>query len=67
MRLTVIYGSEASRYVDDYGVEKAMKAIKKGKIGGSIREYDLDTAHDADTLIEALCDFDGWGGFYVIA
>ena len=64
-KVTIIFGERASDYAAEYGEQKAINRIKKGKLEGSVCTYELDTVHDLEVLIEALGDFDGWMGYWV--
>ena len=64
-KVTIIFGERASDYACDYGEEKAIARINKGKLEGMVCTYELDTADDLKVLLEALGDFDGWNGWWV--
>ena len=61
----IIFGESASRYASDYGEKKAIAKLKKGTLEGDYRIYIMDTKRDADLLLKALGDFDGWNGWWV--
>lgn len=63
-KLTVVFGTEACRYADNYGVKETVSAIERGEVGGMYRTYELDTEADAEQLTQALCDAWGWDGSY---
>ena len=62
VKITVVFGSEATEYSCEHGVKKTVAKLKKGTIEGEYNVYELDSEHDADMLIQALCDADGWNG-----
>lgn len=64
-KITIIFGERASDYACDYGEEKAIARINKGKLEGMVCIYELDTADDLKVLLTALGDFDGWNGWWV--
>lgn len=63
--LKIIFGESASRYACDYGEKKAIAKLKKGTLEGDYRIYIMDTQRDADLLLQALGDFDGWNGWWL--
>ena len=63
-KLTVVFGTEACRYADNYGVHAAVSKIKNEVIEGMYRTYELDTEADAEQLTQALSDAWGWDGNY---
>lgn len=64
-KLNVIFGEEAADEAADYGYKKAAKKINKGKLFGSVNEYEFDSEKDRDTATQMLNDADGWLGTYL--